>query len=167
MLRQMLLCAGIFTSVYIASLNPSGAAEYGTPEEAQVMLKRAVLEVKKDKFAAIQSFNHNAPPFRDRDLFVFCFNRGDGRFTAHEAFVAHDVRGLHDAYGAPFGAEIYGNARDGEVIEIAFISPIPGSTELAVKSAHVAQTGDQVCGVSAYQADSSGKSIKIAQHQRW
>ena len=46
------------------------------------MLKRAVAQVKKDKLAAMASFNHNDTSFRDRDLFVFCFNGGDGRFTA-------------------------------------------------------------------------------------
>jgi hypothetical protein len=36
-----------------------------------------------------------------------------------------------------------------------------------VKTAYVTRIGDQVCGVSAYQADGSGKLIKAAQSQRW
>jgi hypothetical protein len=100
---------------------------------------------------AIAKFNKNDPQFRDRDLFVFCFNRDDGKFTAHEAFVAHDVRELRDAHGTTFGKEIYSNAKDREVTEIVFISSVPGSTELAMKSAFVTRIDDQVCGVSAYQ----------------
>ena len=96
MLKQISLCTGVLALVYGASTSASGAGEFGTPEEAQAMLKRAVIEVKKDKLAAIESFNRNDRSFRDRDLFVFCFNGSDGKFTAHEAFVSHDVRKLHD-----------------------------------------------------------------------
>ena len=58
---------------------------------------QAIDELRADKLAAIAEFNRNNPRFRDRDLFVFCFNRSDGRITAHEAFVGWDVRTLHDA----------------------------------------------------------------------
>ena len=167
MLKHALLCTGVVASVYVAFLSTSRAAEYGTSEEAQAMLKRAVAQVKKDKLAAMASFNHNDTSFRDRDLFVFCFNGGDGRFTAHEAFVTRDVRELRDANGAPFGAEIYNSAQEGGITEVVYIAPVPGSTDLAVKSAYVTRIGDQVCGVSAYQLDGPGKSIKIAQPGRW
>jgi hypothetical protein len=156
MLKHALLCTGVVASVYVVSLSASGAAEYGTPEEAHAMLERAVASVKRDKLAAITSFNHNDLSFRDRDLFVFCFNGDDGRFTAHEAFVSRDVRELRDANGAPFGAELYYGAREGKITGIVYIAPVPGSTDLAVKSAYVTRIGDQVCGVSAYQVDGSG-----------
>jgi hypothetical protein len=156
MLKHALLCTGVVASVYVVSLSASGAAEYGTPEEAHAMLERAVVSVKRDKLAAITSFNHNDLSFRDRDLFVFCFNGDDGRFTAHEAFVSRDVRELRDANGAPFGAELYYGAREGKITGIVYIAPVPGSTDLAVKSAYVTRIGDQVCGVSAYQVDGSG-----------
>ena len=156
MLKHALLCTGVVASVYVVSLSASGAAEYGTPEEAHAMLERAVASVKRDKLAAITSFNHNDLSFRDRDLFVFCFNGDDGRFTAHEAFDSRDVRELRDANGAPFGAKLYYGAREGKITGIVYIAPVPGSTDLAVKSAYVTRIGDQVCGVSAYQVDGSG-----------
>lgn len=166
MLKPLALCAAVASST-IAGLNSAASAEFGTAEEAKAMLIRAIDELKTDKLIAIAEFNHNDPRFHDRDLFVFCFDGRNGRFTAHEAFVAHDVHELRDAYGAPIGAEIYSNAKDGRITEIAFISPVPGSTELAVKTAYVTRIGDQVCGVSAYQADGSGKLIKAVQQQRW
>jgi hypothetical protein len=150
-----------------AGHNRVSGADFGTQEEAGAMLNRAVAAVKKDKAAAIESFNHNDEPFRDRDLFVFCFNGGNGKFTAHEAFVTRDVRELRDASGAAFGEEMYSEAQEGRITEVAFISPVPGSTELAIKSAYVTRVGDQVCGVSAYQTDGPEKSIKSAQSQRW
>jgi hypothetical protein len=54
------------------------------------MLVRAIAAVKANESEAIARFNHNDPEFRDRDLFVFCFNRQDGKFTAHEAMVKRD-----------------------------------------------------------------------------
>ena len=163
MLRHALLCTGVVASVFAICPSASGAAEFGTPEEAQAMLKRAVASVKRDKLAAIASFNHNDLSFRDRDLFVFCFDGGDGRFTAHEAFVARDVRELRDANGAPFGAEIYYTAQEGEIAKVVYIAPVPGSTDLAVKGAYATRIGDQVCGVSAYQLGGSGQLLTIVQ----
>ena len=166
MLKPLALCAVVASST-LAALNPAASTEFGTAEEAKAMLVRAIDEMKADKPIAIAEFNHNDPRFRDRDLFVFCFNGSDGKFTAHESFVSHDVHELRDAYGAPIGTEIYSNAKDGRVTEIAFISPVLGSTELAVKTAYVTRIGDQVCGVSAYKADGSGKLIKAMEYQRW
>jgi hypothetical protein len=170
-----LMLAGCF-SVFAGDHDPEAkawvghakvsSADFGSPQEARAMLNRAVVAVKRDKAAAIESFNHNDPPFRDRDLFVFCFNAGDGKFTAHEAFVTRYVREFRDAIGASVGEEMYRHANEGMVTEVEFISPVPGSTELAIKTAYVTSVGDQVCGVSAYQSDGRG-SIKSAQSQRW
>ena len=166
MLKQLLLCS-VLIVLTVAGQTPAASNEFGNAYEAKAMLDRAIAKVKTDKLAAIDSFNHNDLPFRDRDLFVFCFNGSDGRFTAHEAFVTRDVRNLRDSNGAPFGAEMYNTAQEGRVTEVTFVSPLPGSTELAFKSAYVTRIGDQVCGVSAYQVDGPDESIKIAQHQRW
>lgn len=165
MLKPLTLCSVVASSI-LAGLNPAGSSEFGTAEQAKAMLVRAIDELKADKFIAIAEFNHNDPRFRDRDLFVFCFDGRDGKFTAHESLVAHDVHEFRDAYGAPIGTEIYSDAKDGRITEVAFISPVPGSTEFAVKTAYVTRIGDQVCGVSAYQADGAGL-IKAAQPQRW
>jgi hypothetical protein len=96
------------------------AAEFGSPDEAKTMLIRATSELKTNKPAAIEKFNKNAPRFRKRDLFVFCFNGEDGKLTAHEALVTWDVRKLLDAKG-----------KEGQIDEVIFISPISGSTALA------------------------------------
>ena len=84
------------------------------------------------------------------DLFVFCFNKGDGRITAHEAFVGRDVRTLHDAAGSAFGEDMYRSAREGQISEVVFKSPVPGSTENVSKQAYVTAIDDQICGVSSY-----------------
>ena len=83
--------------------------------------------------------------------FVFCFNASDGKFTAHEAMVSQDVRTLRDFAGNPFGEQIYRNAKEGQIMEVAYVWPMPGSTRYVLKSAYVARAGDQVCGVSVYR----------------
>jgi len=125
--------------------------EFGSTQEAKKLLDRAVSEMRIDKLKAITKFNYNDPLFRDRDLFVFCFNKADGKFTAHEAMVGWDVRTLHDIWGSPFGEEMFA-VKDGEMIEVTYLWPVPGSTMLSPRRAYVAGIGDQACGVSAYLA---------------
>ena len=60
---------------------------------------------------------------------------------------------------------MYKTAQQGRISEVVFVAPLPGSTELAMKSAYVTRTGDQVCGVSAYQVDGRSKSVKVARPQ--
>jgi hypothetical protein len=139
-------------------LTGASAAEFGTPDEAKAMLGRAIAEMQADKATAIDRFNFNDAPFRDRDLFVFCFGGQDGKFTAHEAFVTWDVRKLRDPDGKFFGVEMYSKAQEGRIAEVKFTAPVPGSTRLAAKSAYVTRIGDQVCGVSAYLDDQNART---------
>ena len=147
MLKHLTACAAL-----VAVMSTTATAdEFATSIEARAMLERAIIAVHADKLGAIGKFNHNDPAFRDRDLFVFCFNVSDGKFTAHEAMVSQDVRTLRDRAGKPFGEDIYRSAREGQIAEVAYVWPLPGSTRYVLKSAYVARAGDQVCGVSAYR----------------
>src|SRR6185312_13495032 len=120
----------------------AGNAEFGTSEEAKAMLARAVMAVRADAHGALDRFNHNDSGFRDRDLFVFCFDAGSGKFTAHESLVTHDVRTLRDLAGKPLGEQIYQRAQEGEVIEIAYLWTQPGSTRQVEKRAFVTRAGE-------------------------
>ena len=157
MLNRIVLT--IIFSFALNALASASAGEFATPEEARAMLKRAITEAKANELSAIERFNHNDVPFRDRDLFVFCFNSDGGKFTAHEAFVARDVRELRDPNGKPFGLEMYDKAREDRISEVVYASQLPGTTELTNKKAYVARIGNQICGVSAYLLkDSSNPS---------
>ena len=152
-----------FVGSSLCSLTHTSAGEFGSADEAKAMLNHAIVEVRANKFAAIEKFNRNETPFRDRDLFVFCFNGWNGKFTAHEAMISWEVRNLRDTKGASFGAQMYDVAKEGRIDEVIFVSPMPGSTEFAVRSAYVSRIGDQVCGVSAFQRDGSNPPrIKMA-----
>ncbi len=149
MLKQTLFFASA-TVMFFVGMSLACASEYGSGNEALGMLKRAVIEVKANKAAAIEKFNNNNPAFRDRDLFVFCFGARDGKLTAHEALVTWDVRNLRDAKGRPFGTEMLAKAEQGRITEVVYVAPVPGTSALADRKAYVTRIGDQVCGVSAF-----------------
>ncbi|HET7849739.1 MAG TPA: hypothetical protein VFL51_11830 [Pseudolabrys sp.] len=149
--KSALIMIATAAAAVTASAHARSANEFGTIEEAKAMLKRAVVAVQQDKIAAIDKFNYNDEQFRDRDLFVFCFNGQNGKYTAHEAMIGHDVRAFRDAKGQPIGQRMYEIATEGKTVTIDYMSPVPGSTELALKRAYLTRIGDQVCGVSAYE----------------
>lgn len=150
-MNQKLLFCSILAVLVLPSPVRAGESEYGTTQEAQAMLLRAAAAVKADKLDAIVRFNANEPQFRDRDLFVFCFNSGDGTITAHEAFVGKNIRSIRDVSGKRYGEEMYRVASEGKVSAVMFTSPLPGTTRKLPKRAYVTAVGGQACGVSAYQ----------------
>ena len=80
----MLWCAGL-----------ASAQQSGTAVEAKAMLERAVAALKSNEAAALAEFNDkNNKQFHDRDLYVFCYNMTNGKFTAHinPAMMGTDVR---------------------------------------------------------------------------
>ena len=61
------------------------------------MLERSVTALKANKATALSEFNDkNNKQFHDRDLYVFCYNMSDGKFTAHPnpALMGTDARTL-------------------------------------------------------------------------
>jgi hypothetical protein len=150
----------ITTTLLVLSAAALAGPEQGSAAEGRAMLSRAVAALKADKDRAIDSFNHNDATFRDRDLFVFCFNGGDGRLTAHEAMVTHDVRRIRDSAGHPIGEVMYRAAVEDAVVEVTYSSPLPGSTSPARKRAFITRVDDQVCGVSVYELDTQTASAR-------
>jgi signal transduction histidine kinase len=143
--------------VSVVALTLSTAAiaqqgQFGTPAEAKAMLEKAVAAVKADKTKALAMFNTGEGGFKDRDLYVFCFNSGDGILTAGAAaLIGKDVRTFKDASGDAFGQRVYDTAKEGTITEVSYMFPRPGSTEPAQKSSYVSNIGDQTCGVGYYK----------------
>ncbi len=128
----------------------------GTAEQARAMLDRAVTALKADQAKALAAFNdaHNKD-FRDRDLFVYCFNTGDGKFTAYEmsALIGADIRQFK-LYNEPMGQRSYDvvhDAPEGTVVSIDYRMPKPQETKPSAKQALEARVGDQACGVSYFK----------------
>ena len=73
--------SGIGTDIWSAGL--AGAQQYGTATEAKFMLERAVALLTVSKVTALSEFNDEKDQqFHDRDLYVFCMNTSDAKFTA-------------------------------------------------------------------------------------
>jgi signal transduction histidine kinase len=148
---------GAVSAVVLASSVPALAQQeqqdqFGTATEAKVMLEKAVFAVKADKAKALGMFNKGEGGFKDRDLYPFCFNIGNGIVTAGQsAVLGKDVRTLTDPTGKAFGEDFYNAPREG-TNEISYMSPRPGTDLTPVeKISFVARAGDQGCGVGYYK----------------
>ncbi len=103
---SLALCCGLVASAY--------AGEFGTPEEAQALVKKAVAHIQSvgpDK--AYADFTAKKPEFVDRDLYVFV-NKMDGSTIAHganEKIVGKNMIELKDPDGKAFIREIAEKAK--------------------------------------------------------
>jgi signal transduction histidine kinase len=127
-------------------------AQFGSAAEARAMLDKAVAAVRADKSKALQAFNAGAEGFKDRDLYPFCADASSGAFTAHPTLRGTQIRDLKDAAGNAFGEQILrAGGAEGQVNEVAYSFPRPGSTAPAPKVSYVTKVGDQICAVGYYK----------------
>jgi hypothetical protein len=149
-------------SAAVIALSPAAFAQEtrGTADEARAMLMKALAAVKADKDKALDMFNKGEGGFRDRDLYVFCVNAGDGTVVAIgnpnlKQALGTDVRAAQNSTGKAFGAEIYAAIQkpEGQVTEVDYVSPEPGPDDaLATKATLVARADDDLgCGVGYYK----------------
>ena len=123
------------------------------------MLEKGVAAVKADKAKALDTINKGEGGFLDRDLYVFCFNIGDGKVVATGStnpaarkVIGLDARTLKDATGKVFGQELYDAAKDGQITEVTYMFPKPGTdTTPVAKISLVTKVGDVGCGVGYYK----------------
>ncbi len=80
-----------------------------------------------------------------------------GSFPPSPTFLRLAQSSVKKGDGRSFGEEMYLNAMENVVVEIPFVSPIPGSTEQVPKRALVTRVDDQVCGVSVYRFNGPGE----------
>ena len=126
--------------------------QLGSAIEAKAMLEKAVFAVKADKAKALGMFNNGEGGFKDRDLYPFCFNIGNGIVTSGPPTVlGKDIRTLKDATGMAFGEDLYNAPREGTNV-VNHMSPRPGTDTTPVgKVSVVARAGDQGCGVGYFK----------------
>jgi hypothetical protein len=149
MIRTTIFAAATFFSAVLIAASAS-AASYGTAAEARALLGQAVVEMKADPVAAMETFNDPDGAFRDRDLYVFCADAA-GVLVAHPKLVGSDLRTLKDVNGKPFGAEMLDEAREGEITEVGYMWPRPDATDPVPKNSYIIRVGDHVCGVGYYE----------------
>ena len=143
---------GTFVAPQVLQAQQHG--QFGTAAEAKAMLEKAVAAVKADQTKALAMFNNGEGGFKDRDLYPFCFNSGDGKVnaTAAKNLIGTDVRALKDKTGKAFGEDLYRAAQKDTVTEVSYMFPRPGSDTTPVeKMSFVTKVGDLGCGVGYYK----------------
>jgi signal transduction histidine kinase len=149
-MRRKLLFA--ITSVIVCSVAAFSQGQFGTAVEAKAMLEKAVTAVKADKAKALDMFQKGEGGFKDRDLYAFCANAGDGVITAHPTLKGQNMRELKDKSGQALGEAIMKAATEGKFDEVSYTWPRPGTDTTPVqKVSFVTKVADQVCAVGYYK----------------
>ena len=151
MKKSVRMCA-LATVALLFGAATAMAQSFGTAAEAKAMLEKAIAALKANEADAIAKFNAKDGGFRDRDLYVFCYNMTDGKFTAHpnEKLMGTDVRSLK-VKDDPLGQRIFDTIKPGVISTVDYNFPKPGTTDPVPKESFVTQVGDQGCGVGYYK----------------
>ncbi len=147
---------GIVSAVCIAISMVAGGSALaegkGSAQDARAMLERAVAAMKADEIKALAEFSHGRDGFRDRDLYVFCARR-DGVVDAHidPQQIGLNIKDLYDVNGVAFGQEMMAIATEGQIKDISYMWPEPGSRVPTAKISFVTRVAGQMCGVGYYK----------------
>jgi hypothetical protein len=137
---KRILTATLATSVLLWSLGLASAQSSGTAAEARAMLDNAAAALKANEATALAAFNDKSnTKFHDRDLYVFCYDMTDGKFTAHtnSAMMGTDVRTLK-VKDDPLGQRIFdtiNKSSGGSVLTVDYFSERHCPTRRATISA--------------------------------
>lgn len=129
--------------------------EYGSAQEAKNMLVRAISAMKENKDEALAAFTAGTGGFKDRDLYVACFEQGreEGLLTAHgglATLVGTKATEIIDKKGTNLG-NLLDNDTKGEISTATYWWPRPGETDAVEKESFYSTVGDQNCLVGYYK----------------
>ena len=151
--------SSLFTPIFVALaflVSPTAwaqTAQFGTAAEARAMLDKAVVALKADKAKALEMFSKGEGGFKDRDLYVAC-GGPDAKVTAHTNLtrIGMNINEFKDSTGKLFGVELM-KATEGNVIEVSYMFPRPGTDTTPVKkTSYATKVGDQMCMVGYYNS---------------
>src|SRR5215472_267161 len=121
----------------------ASAHQSGTADEAKALLARAAAAVKADKTSALARFDDPRGGFKDRDLYVFCFDRRYGTILAGQPRTkGKDIRTFKDPSGRAFGQQMFANVNDAGFIIVDYRFPKPNSDVPVDKESFVEGLGD-------------------------
>jgi len=146
------IVTGIVLLVCTAAI-AAAAPAHGTAAQARAMLVRAVTALKVDPVEAIKQFNRADGGFRDRDLYVACFDARTGIVRAHvdPKQLGVDIRTLRQPDGKPFGAKLFDAAKAGTIATVDYDYVMPGGTKRVAKRSYVTRVGGEACLVGYYK----------------
>jgi hypothetical protein len=167
-MRVKLLLAAVALVGALSFSITTSAQQSGTADDAQALLAKAAAAVRADEAGALARFDNPNGGFKDRDLYVFCFDLRSGVVLAGPPSTkGKDVRTLRDPTGKRFGQEMLANINQGGVIVVNYLFPKPNSTVPVPKESFVEGLGDIACGVGYYTAvaQTPGDSSRTAREQ--
>jgi len=129
----------------------------GTAADAKAMLEKTVAAIKGDKAKALEEINAGANGFLIGDIYPFCFQLSDGTLVAvanphAKVLIGKNVRTFKDGKLDLYGERLYTGAKEGQINEVSFQFPKPGSNENPVdKVSFVAAVAGLGCAVSYYK----------------
>ena len=153
MARQLVVAIGQVAILLLLTATSVRAADpqFGTEAEARALLEKAVTAVKDNKQKALEMFNKGEGGFKDRDLYVWCANASDGVLTAHPWLKGEHLQEIKGKKGYPLGKEIMDNATEGEIKQVTYWWPRPGTDTPLEKTSFYTQVEGQNCGVGFYK----------------
>jgi cytochrome c len=152
-MRRKSFVLPIAAAMLVASFAAWAQTQFGTAAEAKAMLEKAVAALKANEADALAKFNSGEGGFKDRDLYVFCYDMNTGKFTAHvnKALLGTDVKALKEKDGSPLGEKVFSATKAGTIATVSYNFPKPGSSEPVPKESFVTRVADQGCGVGYYK----------------
>ena len=131
MLRKLMLGA-VASAALAVSTTVFAQGQFGTAAEAKAMIEKAAAELKTNEATALAKFNKGEGGFKDRDLYVFCYDMNTAKFTAHganQALLGTDVKALKEKDGTPLGEKVFNASKEGTFTTVSYNFPKPGTTE--------------------------------------
>ena len=156
MSRSLKVIIALLAATTVPAIATAQQSQFGTAAEAKAMVERVIKELKANETEAIGKFNKADGSFRDRDLYVYCFNVHTGIFVAqvNPALLGTDNRLLKEKNGSPLGQKNYDAAqglKDGEITTVSYNYPRPGTSEPVPKVSYLTRVGNTACGVGYYK----------------
>ena len=148
------LITGALAAIAIALASAAETqGQFGSAAEAKALIEKAVAELKANEAAALAKFNKGEGGFKDRDLYVFCYDMATGKFTAHvnQSLLGTDIKALKEKDGSPLGEKVFNATKPGTISTVGYNFPKPGTSEPVAKESYVTQVGNQGCGVGYYK----------------
>jgi len=152
-MRRNLIVSVVGAAALALSANAFAQGQFGSAAEAKAMLEKAVAEIKANEAAALAKFNKGEGGFKDRDLYVFCFDMNARKMTAHvnQSLIGAAPGDIKEKDGSPLGEKVVAAMKEGTISTVSYNFPKPGTTEPVAKESYVTRIGNQGCGVGYYK----------------
>ena len=139
----------IITIIMCFNLN---ATDFGTKEEAENMLERAVNILKLDKSLALELFAEGEGGFIYKDLYTLCYHIASGIMYSHPTLTGLS-REKSVSEGVNIADLIVQNASEGKVNSVNVKVPrfTTGDTKIFEKTLLVTKVNDLACAVGYYK----------------